>query len=113
MDALSGGIFHYKKNLDYHASMDCCGFYHDVLENTLLNDVFSYFVHNLPKLQNMHLYKITSDTNIKTVVTTSYRALAGPPLEPEIYLFSKKLVAYLEMLIAFSVYCRADDPTHV
>jgi hypothetical protein len=77
---------------------------------TLLNDVFCYFVHNLPKLQNMHMYKITRDTDIKTLVTTSYRSLAGPPLVPETYLFSKELVAYLETLIAFSVYYRADDP---
>jgi hypothetical protein len=110
MDALSGGIFHYKKDLAYNTSMDCCGFYHDVPENTLFNDVFCYFVHNLPKLQNMHLYKITSDTNVKTLVTTSYRALAGPPSVPETYPLSKELVAYLETLIAFSVYYRADDP---
>jgi hypothetical protein len=110
VDALSGGIFHYKKDLAYNTSLRCCSFYHDVPENTLLNDVFCYFVHNLPKLQNMHMYKITRDTDIKTLVTTSYRSLAGPPSVPETYLFSKELVAYLETLIAFSVYYRADDP---
>ncbi len=110
MDALSGGIFHYKKDLAYNTSLHCCAFYHNVPENTLLNDVFCYFVHNLPKLQNMQMYKITRDTDIKTLVTTSYRSLAGPPSVPETYLFSKELVDYLEMLIAFSVYYRADDP---
>jgi hypothetical protein len=109
MDALSGGIFHYKKDLAYYTSRDCCGFDHDVPEDTLLNDIFCYLVHELLKLQNMHLYKITSDTNIKTLVTTLYRALAGPPAVPETYLFSKELVVYLETLIAFSVYYRADD----
>ena len=99
MDVLSGGIFHYKKDLAYNTSLCCCSFHHDVQENTLLNDVFCYFVHNLPKLQNTHLYKITSDTSIKSLVTTSYRALARPPSVPETYLFSKELVAYLEMLI--------------
>jgi hypothetical protein len=101
-----------QKDLAYNTSLRCCSFYHDVPENTLLNDVFCYFVHNLPKLQNMHMYKITRDTDIN-LVTTSYRSLAGPPSVPETYLFSKELVAYLETLIAFSVYYRADDPPHV
>ena len=56
------------------------------------------------------MYKITRDTDIKTLVTTSYRSLEGPPSIPETYLFSKELVAYLETLIAFSVYYREDDP---
>jgi hypothetical protein len=84
MDTWSGGLFHYKKDPAYNTSKDCCAFYYDVQENSLLNNVFCYIVHNLPKLQNMHLYKIT-------------------------YLFSKELVAYLETLIAFSFYYRADD----
>jgi hypothetical protein len=90
--------------------LDYCDFYHDVTENTLLNDVFCYFVHNLRKLQNIHLYKITRDTSIKSLVTTLYCALAGPPSVPETYLFSKEFVAYLETLITFSVYYRADNP---
>ncbi len=110
MDALSGGIFHYKKDLAYNTSLHCCAFYHDVLKNTLLKDVFCYFVHNLPKLQKLQMYKITRYTDIKTLVTTSYRSLAGPPSVPETYLFSKELVAYLKTLIAFSIYYRADDP---
>ena len=40
---------------------------------------------------------------------TTYPALPGPPSVPETYLFSKELVAYLETLIAFSCYYRADD----
>jgi hypothetical protein len=71
--------------------------------------VFCYFFHNLRKLQNMHLYKITRDTNIKDLVITLYRSLAGLPSVPETYLFSKELVAYLETLITFSVYYRADE----
>ncbi len=82
-----------------------------VLGITLLNDVFCYFVHNLTKLQNMHQYKITRDTHIKALMCTTYCALAGPPSVPDTYLFSKGLVAYLETLIVFSVYYRADDPS--
>ncbi len=57
------------------------------------------------------MYKITRDTDIKTLVTISYCSLAGPPSVLETYLFSKELVAYFETLIAFSVYYRADDPS--
>jgi hypothetical protein len=108
----SGCLFHYKKDLAYNTSKNCCGFNHDVLENTLLNDVCCYFVHNLTKLQNMHQYTIIRDTYIKALVhtTVTYHALAGPSVA-EAYLFSKELVAYLETLIAFSVYYRADDPS--
>ena len=77
--------------------------------NTLLNKVFCYFVHHLPKFQNMHPYRITSSTDIPALVGTTYPALPGPPAVPETYLFSKELVAYLETLIAFSCYYRADD----
>ncbi len=56
------------------------------------------------------MFEITRDTDIKILVTTSYRSLAGLPSVPETYLFSKELVAYLETMIAFSVYDRADDP---
>ena len=78
--------------------------------NTLLNhEVFCYFVHHLPKFQNMHPYRITSATDIPALVGTTYPALTGPPAVPETYLFSKELVAYLETLIAFSCYYRADD----
>ncbi len=83
MDAWSGGLFHYKKNLAYNTYKDCCAFNYDVPENTLLNDVFCYIIHNLTKLQNMHPYKIT---DIKAVVCTTYSALAGPPSVPENYL---------------------------
>jgi hypothetical protein len=56
------------------------------------------------------MYKIIRDADIKTLVTTSYHSLAGPPSVPETYLFSKELVAYLKTLIAFSVYYRAMTP---
>ena len=77
--------------------------------NTLLNDVFCYFVHHLPKFQNMHPYRITYATDITAHLGTTYPALLGPPAVLETYLFSKDLVAYLETLIAFSCYYRADD----
>ena len=77
--------------------------------NTVLNKVFCYLVHHFPKFQNMHPHRITSATDIPALVGTTYPALPGPPTVPETYLFSKELVAYLERLIAFSCYYRADD----
>ena len=102
-------MFHYKKGSTYQTSADSAVLYQDALANTLLNDVFCYFVHHLPKFQNMHPYRITSATDIPALVGTTYPALTGPPAVPETYLFSKELVAYLETLIAFSCNYRADD----
>jgi hypothetical protein len=102
-------MFHYKKGAAYNTSADSAVLYQEVPSNTLLNDVFCYFVHNLPKFQNMHPYRITPGTDIAEHVGTTYPALPGPPAVPETYLFSKELVAYLETLIAFSCYYRADD----
>ena len=57
-------MFHYKKGTAYNTSADSVVLYQDVASNTLLNDVFCYFVHNLPKFQNMHPYRITPGTDI-------------------------------------------------
>ena len=89
-------MFHYKKGAAYNTSADSAVLYQEVPSNTLLNDVFCYFVHNLPKFQNMHPYRITPGTDIAAHVGTTYPALPGPPAVPETYLFSKELVAYLE-----------------
>ena len=68
-----------------------------------------YITYHLPKFQNMHPYMITSATDIPAHVGTTHPALPGPPAVPETYLFSKELVTYLETLITFSCYYRADD----
>ena len=86
-------MFHYKKGSTYKTSADSAVLYQDALANTLLNDVFCY----------------TSATDNPALVGTTYPALPGPPAVPETYLFSKELLAYLETLIAFSCYYRADD----
>jgi hypothetical protein len=75
---------------------------------TLLKDQFCFFMHNLPKFQNMHPYRITPATDIAAHVGTIHPALPGPFAVPETYFFSKELVAYLETLIAFSCFYRAD-----
>ncbi len=66
----------------YKTTADSTSLYADVQANTLLNDVFCYFVHHLPKFQNMHPYRIAADsaqpdTDIdKHVATTYLRFLA-------------------------------------
>ncbi len=42
---LSGGLFHWKKNLAYSVVNEVLQLYHDVPENTLLNDVFCYVMY--------------------------------------------------------------------
>ena len=79
-------MFHYKKGSAYKISADSAVLYQDVASNTLLNDVFCYFVHNLPKFQNMHPCRITPGTDIPEHVGTTYPALQGPPTVPETYL---------------------------
>ena len=38
------------------------------LENTLLKDVFFYVFSNLPKFQNMNLFRVTTETDIHKFV---------------------------------------------
>jgi hypothetical protein len=42
--------------------------YHDVPENTVLNDVFFYVMYHLSSFQNMHGYQTTKDTDISEFV---------------------------------------------
>ena len=57
----------------------------------------------------MHSYRVTQHMDIHEFVHTGFSPLAGPPPVPHTYLVSKELVAYLETLIAFTPYYRADD----
>jgi hypothetical protein len=56
----------------------------------------------------MHRYRVTKDTYINEFGCTAFLALTCPPDVPETYHISKELVAYLEALVAFSPYYRAD-----
>ena len=79
-------MFHYKKGAAYKTSADSAVLYQDAQAITLLNDVRCYFVHHLPKFQNMHPYRIPPATDIPVHVGTAYPALPGPPAVPETYL---------------------------
>jgi hypothetical protein len=93
----------------YRTTADNTSLFQNAPANTLLNDVFCYFVNNLSKFQNMHPYRIASDTDIAAHLGTTYPALPDPPAVLETCLFSKEFVAYLEILIGFCCYYRADD----
>jgi hypothetical protein len=88
---------------------DAPALYEDDSNNTLLNDVFFYVLHHLPRLQNMHEYSVDASLDIEAFVQRKYPQLEGPPSVPPVFFFSKNLLAYLETLVAFCPYYRADD----
>ena len=57
----------------------------------------------------MHGYRLTKAMDLSKFVHSSFPALDGPPAVPETYMVSKELVVYLETLVAFTPYYRADD----
>ena len=106
---LSGGLFHFRKDLAYSVVNEGLQLYHDVPENTLLNDVFFYVMYHLSSFQNMHEYQVTKDTEIFEFVHTSSPAIPTTIIG-ETFRFSKQMVAYVETLVAFSPYYVAGDP---
>ena len=105
-------MFHYKKGSAYKTSADSAVLYQDVASNTLLNDVFCYFVHNLPKFQNMHPYRITPGTDIAEHVGTTYPALPGPPAVPDTYLLIRHAGGAQEWGSDGRHGCGRPGPTH-
>jgi hypothetical protein len=83
---LSGGLFHWKKGLAYYVVNEGLQLYHDVPENTPLNDVFFYVMsrYHLSSFQNMHEYQVTKNTEIFEFVHTSTPAIPGYCV-PEFY----------------------------
>ena len=106
---LSGGLFHFRQDLAYSVVNEGLQLYHDVPENTLLNDVFFYVMYHLSSFQNMHEYQVTKDTEIFEFVHTSSPAIPTTIIG-ETFRFSKQMVAYVETLVAFSPYYVAGDP---
>ena len=106
---LSGGLFHFRKDLAYSVVNEGLQLYHDVPENSLLNDVFFYVMYYLSSFQNMHEYQVTEDTDIFEFVNASSPAIPNTIIG-ETYRFSKQMVAYVETLAAFSPYYVAGDP---
>ncbi len=76
--------------------------------------MYQYVLHHLPQLQNMHKYRVDADTKIEAFVQRhgKYQRLKGPPSVPYVHFFSKNLNllgGYLETLVAFCPYYKADD----
>ncbi len=62
--ALAGGMLHYKEGSGHGTSMDSTVLFEHAPANSLLNNVFCYVIHHLPKFPNMHQYRFTHDTDI-------------------------------------------------
>ena len=57
----------------------------------------------------MHEYSVPAGANMEAFVQRKYPQLEGPPSVPPVNFFSKNLLGYLETLVAFCPYYRADD----
>jgi hypothetical protein len=85
---LSGGLYHWKKGLPYSVVEEGLQLYHDVPENTLLNNVIFYVMYHMSSFQNMHEYQVIKDTEIFEFVHMSSPAIPGTWI-PETYRISK------------------------
>ena len=57
----------------------------------------------------MHEYSVPAGANMEAFVQRKYPQLEGPPSVPPVNFFPKNLLGYLETLVAFCPYYRADD----
>ncbi len=59
----------------------------------------------------MHEYRVDADADIEAFVQRKYPQLEGPPYRdvPYVHFFPKNLLGYLEALVAFCPYYKADD----
>ena len=102
----SGGMFHYKKNMDSYSIKhpDQCLF-RKSSQNVLVNDFGIYILSELHKFQNMRSYAVHQDTDIDEYVKHSKTLHDGTV----VHRFSKELLSFLETLVAFSPYYKAND----
>jgi hypothetical protein len=80
--------------------------FQDEDNNPLINELGIYILDKLFMFQNMQDYAVTADTDIDNYVRECTILVDGT----KIYRFSKELLAYIEMCVAFSPYYRQDDP---
>jgi hypothetical protein len=104
----AGGLFHYNKAAaTYGLAGNGMPLYRADDANPLINDLGAYILDKLGTFQNMQdTYKVTAETDLSDYVGHSTIIVDGT----KIYRFSKELLAYLEMCVAFSPYYRQDDP---
>jgi hypothetical protein len=101
-------LFHYNKDSKtYGLTGDGLPLYRADDDDPLINDIGIYILDKLGTFQNMKdTYKVTAETDIHDYVGKSTLLLD----KTKIYRFSKELLAYLEMCVAFSPYYMQDDP---
>jgi hypothetical protein len=104
----AGGLFHFNKDSKtYNLKSDGLPMYAASDDDPLINDVGIYILDKLGTFQNMSaVYKVTAETDLHDYVGSSTILVDNT----RIYRFSKELLAYLEMCVAFCPYYRQDDP---
>jgi hypothetical protein len=91
----------------YKVARDGVPFYRADDDNPLINDLGIYILDKLCMFQNIQdCYKVTAETEIDVHVRQCTLIVD----KTKIYRFSKELLAYIEMCVAFSPYYRQDDP---
>ena len=104
----AGGLFHFNKDSKtYNLKSDGLPMYVPSDDDPLISDVGIYILDKLGTFQNMSaVYKVTAETDLHDYVGSSTILVDNT----RIYRFSKELLAYLEMCVAFCPYYRQDDP---
>ncbi len=103
----AGGLFHYNKDsTTYGVARDGVPLYRADDDNPLINDLGIYILDKLCTLQNMQKYKVTAETDIDVYARQCTLIVDNT----KIYRFSKELLAYIEMCVAFRPYYRQDNP---
>ena len=104
----AGGLFHFNKDsTTYNLKSDGLPMYAPSEDDPLINDLGIYILDKLGTFQNMSdVYKVTAETDLHDYVGSSTILVDNT----KIYRFSKELLAYLEMCVAFCPYYRQDDP---
>jgi hypothetical protein len=101
-------LFHFNKDAKtYNLKSDGLPMYVHSDNDPLMTDIGIYIIDKLGTFQNMSsVYNVTAETDLHDYVGGSTILVDGT----KIYRFSKELLAYLEMCVAFSPYYRQDDP---
>ena len=77
-----------------------------ISDNPLINEFGTYVISKLHKFQNMKCFLVHEDTVIADYVRHSTTFHDGTV----VHRFSMELLAFLETLVAFSPYYRANNP---
>jgi hypothetical protein len=107
----AGALFHYNKDsTTYGVAHDAVPLFQvriqDDDDNPIINKLGIYILDKLCMFQDMQDNAVTADTDIDNYVRECTLIVD----RTKIYRFSKELLAFIEMCVAFSPYYRQDDP---